>query len=64
MFVLVKDQLPIKELDESAVILQISEDQKSFKVLRHASSEICYQTYHISMLKHFVLGAEKNEETN
>ncbi len=63
MFVLVKDELPIKELDESNVILSIAEDKKTFKILK--GSFALYEEHPISMLKHFVLsGEKKNEETD
>ena len=69
MFVLVKDKLPLIELDECDLILQLQPDGKTFKILRNKNG-IIDQTCHNSMLKHFILSVspypkeEENEEAD
>ena len=66
MFILVKESLPLLEMRNSALVLDIKEDGKTFKVIRHPSSNIVNTEHHISMLKHFILSVqeEKDEETD
>jgi len=66
MFVLVKDPLPIKEMDGSALVIRLNDDGKTFKIIRHPDSKICHTEHHLSMLKHFILSVQekKDEETN
>lgn len=57
MYLLRKENFNItKELDDSAMIIQISKDEKSFTVIKHTKflkSE--GNDYHISQLKHILL---------
>ncbi len=56
MFILVNEnKLTTRMLHEFPVIVEISEDGKSFKVINHSNfKEAINQTYHISQLKHIL----------
>jgi len=56
MFILVKDSLPLLELNECELILQLNEDGKTFKILRQDGKiQLKKNVHHNSMLKHFIL---------
>jgi len=61
MFILVKDQLPLKEMDDCALVISIREDGKTFRIIRHPDSQICHTHHHISMLNHFILSVQGEE---
>lgn len=69
MFILVKDKLPLLELNECELILKLNEDGKTFDILQNTRG-IRNKKNHISMLKHFILSVspypkeEENEETD
>jgi len=66
VFILVKEQLPLLEMSNSVLVIDIKEDGKTFKVIRHPDSKICYTEHHVSMLKHFILSVQekKDEKTD
>jgi hypothetical protein len=57
MYILSKKNFDVtKELDESAMIIQISKDEKSFTVLKHTKFPASEgNDYHISQLKHILM---------
>ena len=61
MFILVNEnKLTSRMVHEFSVIVEISEDGKTFKVLGHANfKESVGQEYHISMLKHILTAGSK-----
>lgn len=61
MFVIVKDHFSLEESQNCELLLQLSEDRKTFKILKNRKG-IQDQTNHISMLKHFVLAVSPTEE--
>jgi hypothetical protein len=70
MFILVKDSLPLMELDKCELILQLNKDGKTFKILRKDGVQLKNVIHHNSMLKHFILSVSPypeevdNEETD
>lgn len=66
MFILVKEPLPIMEIDGSVLVITVNEDGKAFKIIRHPTSEFVGTEHHISMLGHFILSVQekKDEEIN
>lgn len=70
MFILVKEQLPLKDVRECELILQLNPDGKTFNILRKDGIQLKNVKHHTSMLKHFILAVspypkeEENEETN
>lgn len=69
MFILVKDKIALKELEDCEIILQLEPDGKTFQILRNKNG-IVDQTCHNSMLSHFILSVspypkeEENEEAD
>ncbi len=61
MFILVNEnKLTTRMLHEFPVIVEISEDGKTFKVISHAYfEESIKQEYHISQLKHILTAGQK-----
>jgi hypothetical protein len=54
MYILVKDAVTLRELEKADVAIQVSEDGKTFKVIKHRSLPN-KEEYHMSHLKNVLL---------
>jgi hypothetical protein len=59
MYILTKEEILLKNIEEHDTVIHVSKDGKSFSVIKHRHIPEVTDIYHISQLQHILMAGNK-----